>query len=340
MRKSVFILVILVLISVCAGYAEDHGRPAGGREKGISPHEVVFAVFAEDAEQASHLVVLVESIRKFTGRFRESPIWIYVPYGLELDQDTERKFVAYKVDVRRSRAPEPALEYFFSRKVFAAAAAEKQAVDRTEILIWVDEDTVFLKEPQELIPDPGISLGYRPVMHPNIGSLYDEPVDAFWRRVYANLEVSDTSVFPMVTAADGITIRPYFNAGLLVVRPERGILRKWAEGFPKLYEDEILAAMCREDRRKRIFIHQAALTGAILNLLRRKEMKELPPSYNYPLFFDEMFGAPRKFDDISDAVSLRYDVFFRNAPPDWSRRLKGPVEIIDWLKVHFPQRSR
>jgi len=340
MMKAFFRWGIMVLVLAGLGFAENSARCGQGHIGEASRQKVVFAVFAEDAEQASHLVVLGESIRRFTGRFSEAPIWIYVPYSLDLDQGIERKFNELKVDIRRSRAPESALEYFFSRKVFAAAEAETLAADRAEILIWVDEDTVFLKEPREIVLGPGISLGYRPVMHPNIGSLYAEPLDDFWRRVYTNLDVSETSVFPMITAADDKTIRPYFNAGLLVVRPERGILRKWAESFPKLYEDKILAAMCREDGRKRIFIHQAALTGAILNLLEREEMKELSSSYNYPLFFDEMFGAPHKFDDVADAVSLRYDVFFRNAPPDWGRKLKGPVEIIDWLKAHFPDRSR
>jgi hypothetical protein len=176
-------------------------------------------------------------------------------------------------------------------------------------------------------------------MHQNIGSLYSEPPDEFWSRVYKNLSIPESALFPMVTPADQKTLRPYFNAGLMIVRPERGVLRRWPQNFKKLYEDPVFAEMCKKDVYKRIFLHQAALVGAILNTLKKEEMFEFSPEYNYPLFFHEKFEATRKFGDITDAITTRYDIYFRDPSPGWSERLKGPEEIIAWLKKKFPEKT-
>jgi len=304
-------------------------------------HKIIFAGFAEGAEQLSHMQVFVESVRKFAGRFRDAPVWIYVPEGsTEKHKKILEKISELRADIHESSAPDAALEYYFSRKVFAAAEAEANAANTTEIFAWMDEDTIILKEPEEFILPKEKSLGYRPVMHQNIGSLYSEPPDVFWSRAYKNLSIPESALFPMVTPADQKTLRPYFNAGLLVVRPERGVLRKWPENFKKLYEDPFLAEMCQKDVSKRIFLHQTALVGAILNTLKKEEMLEFSPNYNYPLFFHEKFEATRKFGDISEAITTRYDIYFRDPSPGWSERLKGPEEIITWLKEKFPEKKR
>jgi hypothetical protein len=135
----------------------------------------------------------------------------------------------------------------------------------------------------------------------------------------------------MVTPADEQTIRAYFNAGLLVVRPENRILRRWGECFATLYGDSVLAEMCDKDIEKRIFIHQTALVGAVLNHLEKDNMLELPQSYNYPLFFHQQYESTGKFDSLEDVITLRYDVYFRNPDPDWNSKLTGPAHLIKWL---------
>jgi lipopolysaccharide biosynthesis glycosyltransferase len=143
----------------------------------------------------------------------------------------------------------------------------------------------------------------------------------------------------MVTPADRQKVRAYFNAGLLVVRPEKGVLRKWGQDFTRLIEDTVLVNMCRENVDKRIFLHQTALVGAVLNTLARDELVELPASYNYPLFFEQMFEASSEFGTIDGITTLRYDVYFRNPDPRWSEKLKGPAEKIAWLKARLGKKA-
>jgi hypothetical protein len=194
-------------------------------------------------------------------------------------------------------------------------------------------------EPRELALERGKSLGYRPVLRQNIGSLYSEKPDALWRRVYEKLSVPESAIFPMKTAADGKTLRPYFNAGLLAVRPERGLLTKWAEAFSVLYRDPVLADICRKDERARLCLNQAALSGAIMKHLGRDEMALLPDGYNYPMFFKEPSGADKAFDTIDGVVTLRYDVEARSSAADWSAKLKGPAATVSWLEKRLGRGS-
>jgi endonuclease/exonuclease/phosphatase family metal-dependent hydrolase len=298
--------------------------------------EIIFATFAEQQSDLARIQIMIESIRAFAGRFSNAPVWVYLTEGL-LASGSEHleEIESLGGEFRLGRAPEEATWFYLSRKVFASAQAEAEAAEKTDILAWLDVDTVFLQEPGEFLLPKGKSLGYRPVMHRNISPLYSEPLDDFWKRAYENMSVPESRAFRMVTVADGDEIRPYINAGCLIVRPERGLLRKWAETFPLLSKDPVLKEMCLRDERKRIFIHQVALSGAVMKHLGRDEMLELSDRINYPIFFGEMFGSQRSFHDIREAVTIRYENFFDNAPSDWDIQLSGPPHTIAWLKARF-----
>jgi hypothetical protein len=306
-----------------------------GFESG-SKYNIIFGVFAEDETELRHAAVLAESIRTFGGKYKDSPVWVYIPKELlEMDKALDEKFQALDVQVKTSRAPKASLSFYFARKVFAASQAEREAEEKTNILVWLDNDTVILQEPGVFELSEGIVFGYRPVTHKNVGSLYSEPPDEFWSLVYKNLNVSDRMIFPMETFTDRLMIRPYFNAGVLIVRPEAAILRKWAEVFPVLYSDSAIVEMCRQDNYKRIFLHQVALAGAVPLLISKDQMLRLPDNVNYPIFFQAMYGADKEYDDLSNVITLRYDVYFRNPVRDWADKLRGPEEVINWLREHL-----
>jgi len=223
---------------------------------------------------------------------KDAPIWVFAPREIiESDNEIQAKFDALNVEVVASGAPSDALAYPFGGKVYAASAAEQRTGSSAAILAWLDEDTIVLREPAEFDLDPGETFGYRPVMHQRIGSPYDEPVDAFWTRVYEVSAVPEAAIFPVTTPADGKKIRAYFNAGVLVVRPERGLLRRWESVFSTLYHDSTIVRMCGEDVYKRVFLHQAALAAAVLSTIGKDESRQFSERVNYPLFFHEQFES-------------------------------------------------
>lgn len=308
--------------------------------KGTSHEPIVFTTFIETEEEILPARVMVESLRTFGGRFKDAPVLVYVSEKfMAAESGSLARFASLGAEVRTSEAPEDASWFYLARKVFAAAQAESAAKGNASVVARLDPDTIFIREPEEFILPEDKALGYRPVFHRNICPLYGEPLDGYWGRAYEVMGIRESAVFSMVTPADEDTIRPYFQAGCVVVRPEKGIMKKWAEMLVRLAGDPAIREICALEPRKRLFTFQVALTGAILNVVDRDEMLEFSDRINYPIFFREMFGAKKDFHDISDAVTVRYEHFFQNPPPDWEMILKGPADRIAWIKERFSRRD-
>jgi len=328
------ILSIIVLLFVSSAIAEVEREM--NMNKQINKAPIMFATFAESEEQVEHVFILAESIRQFGGAVKDAPIYPYIGDYSDVDiEKAEERLRDLNVTVQSSSAPKEALWFYYAGKVYASAVAEKEAEKQASVLVWMDDDTIFLDEPSELLLPTDISFGYRPVMHNRSGTLYGTEPGPFWSRIYELLNVDYNKLFPMTTPADNQKIYAYFNAGLLVVRPEAGVLRAWVKDFEKLYKDSVLAGMCQENVEHRIFLHQTALVGAAMNKLKQNEMTELSDKYNYPLFFEQMFGAVHEFGSIEGITTLRYDIYFRNPDPDWAEKLKGSSEKVEWLKKYL-----
>lgn len=302
----------------------------------MAADKLLFATYTESPEGLREVYLLVQSLRTFGGQYDRSPVWLYIPEDIDIE-DTEwpGKLRSLGVELRASRTPEAARWFFYAGKVYAAAKAEAAAEGRVPVLVWLDADTIVLSEPTELDLSADVSLAYCPVMHNRSGTIYDAPPNEFWSRIYEKLSLTDDMLFPMVTPADKQTIRAYFHVGLLAVRPERNILRGWAGDFEVLYTDPVLAEMCKSEVDKRIFLHQTALTGTVLTNLRRDELMELSGRYNYPIFFEKQYGAIEPFNSLEDVVTIRRVVSDKYLPADWYDELAGPIDRIAWLREHL-----
>ena len=226
----------------------------------------------------------MESVRAFAGSLSQAPVWCFSLDNEESLSETtidrlrasNATLIGFETDVEVPRFP-------FMRKAFVSAQAEARAQVKADLLVWLDNDTIVLREPKELLLQYDKDLGYRPVHIANIGSHYDSALDPFWTHIFRHCKVSESRIFPMTTHVEGTRIRPYFNAGLLVVRPEKHLLRNWRRNFLDTYDAPEFEEFYKKDERYAIFMHQAVLAGTILSLLRTDETVELPPTYNYPL---------------------------------------------------------
>jgi hypothetical protein len=299
---------------------------------------IVFGTYAADGDALYWILVMVESLRTFGGELRNAPVWVYLPDTQpEIEKSIETRPVPAGVTLKRSSTPADARQFWFSGKVFAAALAESDAVGRYQLLVWLDPDVIFVKEPRDFLLPDSISLGYRPVMHKLIGSRYSEPPDQFWTRVYDKLGVASSSIFPVQTPIDQETIRAYFNAGLLVLRPEMGVLRKWPECFAILYTDTVFVDWCKQDQKKAVFLHQVALAGDILLTLRKTDMVELPATYNYPLFLKDKYPASQRPASLDDVVLFRHEFIF--SQPAVLEQVKDSSRICQWVRERIPNRK-
>lgn len=297
---------------------------------------IVIAVYCDDEHALTNTCLLAESLRAFGGRLSACPIRAYAPSEAKFGNPSVlEKATTLGIDRRTVETPESVRWLYYAAKPFAAAKAEADLDGSAETLIFMDDDTVILDEPRELELTGHVSLAYVPVMHNRAGSSLGTPPDELWARVYELFGIRDEQLLPMVTPVDRQKIRAYFHCGLLAVRPELGIMRAWADSFVKLAEDARVEELCRDDRTRKVFLHQHALTGPILHTLDRSQMLELPERYNYPVFFEKIYDSPRPYNSLESVVTMRRVVPLSKVGADWPEQLHGPSDRITWLKDHW-----
>jgi hypothetical protein len=292
-------------------------------------NSLVFACMATTDASQPEALLLAKSIRTFAGNYSQSPIWVLVPSSVILSTDTRNQFTALDVQIHSYHIDSQTIQFPFAGKVYASAAAEALAKGHTELLVWMDRGSIVLREPKQLLLQREKQLGCRPVDHLLIGSPYDNPLDDFWSEVYRSCGVSQANVFPMQTSADRIKIRPYINAGLLVVRPEINLVRLWRDTFHNLFRDQRFSDFYQQDFIYQIFTHQALLTGCILSILKRADIDILSHLVNYPLHMHEQYPPELRPKSINELVSLRYEEFFSD--PAWQDKIQVDGALGDWL---------
>ncbi len=298
---------------------------------------IVFAMALSPGESGTSALLLAESIRAYAGHLSESPIWLYVtPNTDALPCEIEDRLLALDVKLISYKIDREMARFFFVPEVTAAAEAEEKAEGEADTMAWLGANSLVLHEPNDLQLPGGRSVGYRPVHITNVGSRIDTPLDAFWGLIYERLGVPAERVFPMKTHVDGNTIRPYFNAGHLAVRPGRRLIRRWRNAFLSLYDKPEFEGFYT-DGRYRIFMHQAVLSAVILAGFTRDELYELPPTYNYPIHLYAEDATGRRPGSVEELVTVRHEGFWEE--PDWLERMPAREPLKRWLREKLPKPS-
>jgi hypothetical protein len=293
--------------------------------------KLVFAsIVFPDSSSVTNALLLAESIRAFAGSLSQAPVWFYVPQnGKQLSAVAKNKLSALDVTLIPFDVEEETLRFPFTGHSIAAARAEFMASDQANFIAWLNPNTIVLQEPIDFILQDSKTLGFKPVHHTLLGSRYDEPLDSFWTLVYRYCNVPEDRIVPMMTHVEGEKIRPYFNSGLVVTRPERSLLRAWRDAFLEAYQEPAFREFYRKDERYAIFIHQAVLSGIILSMLTTEEMQELPQTYNYPLHLHAADITGTRPSGLEGLVTVRHEGFYKD--PDWSKKMPAEEPIKQWI---------
>lgn len=299
---------------------------------------IIFITLAYPGRPLVRTLLLLASLREFGGRLSHSPVWVLYP-------DTLGEFSATKIaqlqklgaNLLPFSAAEGLLSFPLGGKVQAGAAAEEMAQGKAELLVWLDEDTLILNEPDEFLLHSHRALGFRPVHHKLLGTSWGDELGDFWKLVYQQTGADPERDFRMITHV-GEQIRPYFNAGSYVVRPERGLLRAWWEKFRSCYQSPAFEAYYEKDPRYAIFMHQAIWTGTVLGFLERNELQRLSSWINYPLHLHLQIPEDLRAVRIDDLLTVRYEDTL--VQPGWGEELPFSSVLADWISSeleHFSE---
>lgn len=191
---------------------------------------VTFVLCIENNAIGPQALLLCESIRRFAGRHRDAPIVAVAPRpGLGIGRHARARLEGMGVEYAEEPLNLCCPQYGSANRVFAAAWVEARA--RTEWIVVLDSDTVFLDEPE--LPDDG-DVAARPVdMKGSATEGPGDPFEAYWTRV-AELRSIPLDRLPFIrTTVGGERIRASYNGGLVVVRRRKGILAVWADLFAR-----------------------------------------------------------------------------------------------------------
>lgn len=258
--------------------------------------DVGFVACIEGGVLERQALLLFESIRRYAGRFKDCPVYAYSPragYGIsaEAGKRLGELGVEYNDAVLNTGCP----QYGSANRV--AAAAHVEATRRHEILVVLDSDTLFLREPEEFILPRGCDVLMRPVDLKGVSTTgpLDE-CDAYWRDLCRCCRVDYERVPWGESFVDRQRIKANYNGGLIVARGGLGVMRRWADFFFRSVAEGLRprpgAAVFRAgagpvgpEAAELWGSNQAALSLAVWSTTRR--VRHLPPTYNYPLHLHE-----------------------------------------------------
>ena len=282
-----------------------------------------FITVVNSEAEAAQARFMIESLRAFGGQLCDSPVWIFRPDGSVAGDLSILK----NVEVIPLEIAAPCQHYELADKVFACARAEELLGSGAGSLAWINLDCLFVNPPVLFELGPSFEAALRPVHLRNVGSPAGEPLDDYWKKVYACTGVNEAG-YSVESFVDCQTLRPYYNTHCFSVQAAKGILQVWRECFAALISDPDFQAGPCHDELHRVFLHQVVLSALITKSMERSRIRMLPPEYSYPLHLQQQISPDHRLNLLNSTVCTVYE----NANLLTGIEVAGPLG--SWLKAH------
>jgi hypothetical protein len=274
-----------------------------------------FVACIEDGALEAQALLLFDSIRRYAGRFRNCSLYALSPrVGHPISRSARRRLDDLGVKYIEKILNKDCTEYGSANRVAAAAYIEETYPH--EILVILDSDTLFLNEPSEFLFESDIDVAVRPVDVKGLSTAgSDDAFDAYWRALCHSSGVDYKQIPWRESFVDHERIKANYNGGLVVVRGGLGIMRRWAEFFfasvgrglrpnPDGLTFRAGAGWVDSAAGRLWGSNQAALSVAIWSSTQR--VRELPPTYNYPLHLHEQIDSALAKQAFPRLVHVHY----------------------------------
>ncbi|ADJ29198.1 hypothetical protein [Nitrosococcus watsonii] len=290
-------------------------------------HAFLFCLEAGYLEPQS--LLLAHSIRRWGGRYAYCPLHAFKPrQGPPLAPTTLDALRTLGVALHEEPLNQEHRFYPFANKIYACARAEEMLQE--EFLVFCDSDTVFLGEPAAFDLNPALDATLQPVVLVGQGSTGpDHPHDGFWRRMY---QLAGAKHAPYVNTMErGISIRGYWNAGLIAARREQKIFRQWFEIFQLLIKAGHIPPSGNINN-----LDQLSLAATLARFPER--IGTLDYHYNYSLPRRSFFHGAMGTADLDELIHIHYHRWFNR--PGFLESLEPSLGRdtlqYQWLKPFLP----
>ena len=289
---------------------------------------IIFGFFASRGYE-TQAVLLVRSLRAFGGHMADLPVWVCFPESHPLAPSGQALLESLGAVCWPFSIDENLFKFPFAGKAAAAGEAEALAEDEGKILAWHDRTGMVRQAPTAFQLAEGTVFSFRPTDIANIGAPLGEPLPPFWTEICSHFGLSADDLPAITTAIDRKDLHLYINAGLLVVRPERGILRRWAEALEETFGLPKFRTFYQAEQAYAIFMHQAILTAVVALQTRPSERDILPDTYLFSV--DNFFDYPPECRPASldEIVTGRFHDFF--SLENWESMITASPELVAWF---------
>jgi hypothetical protein len=301
---------------------------AGGAMGPETRRDLAIMTYALNGEQVRSVKALIRSVRDLAGPYRDSRIFVVLggpdktagealkgPNILLLDLDMDAAF----------------RDYPLAGKAFAAAQVEKAQDRDAGTLVWLDPGVLVLGSLTALDLEERFDAVLRPVTLSNtIGLPPGVESDDYWKPIYEANGLDYRKLPVLETIADQVRIQPYYNCEVYSVNPKEGICAAWADTLARLLKDENYQRSSCSIFLRRLFLHQAVLSGVISARLKPDRIRPLPLTSGYPFNQHPNLSASRRVSSLNDlAVVIFDDAWERN--PAWMDSIPIREPLRDWL---------
>ncbi len=304
----------------------------GGINTSMAQKNVV-AINIQNYSEIKSAELLIKSIKDFGGELAKSDILV----TSTLEKGTIQSSLAkYNVKIFPLTIDSTAAKYPFAYKAYSCAQIENAIKGEDCNLIWFDNGCLVLNEPKDLFLDPIKKVAFRPVFLQNsVAEKETDPIGSYWEGIYKLAGLDSSKVIPVETFIDSEMIRFYINCQVITVDPSLGIFNKWLEIQTKLINDSNYQLNACNTGLRKIFLHQAALSAAILSKVNTNEIQWLSNSCGFPVHLWDQIPDNKKID-INSASVLIYEEIF-TSKPDWMKYLKLNEPIVNWITNNYKE---
>jgi len=300
-----------------------------------------FVTVVESGDLESQAVFLVESIRRLP-ELRDSPIYVVQPrLGRPVSQKTLRHLSALDALFVSKDLNRTWRHHGLMNKVYASAPVESWVEGELDTLVLLDTDTVVIDALDALRLSSPYSVAATPEhsweIAERIGQPIDTPLSPFWQMIFDNCHVNMPIDWSVRTIVDECQILPYFNSGVVAVKPERGIFRTWRENVERLATDE-RARRLVPGSPEFFFVEQSMLAGTVLGTVPHEEIQVLDARFNYPFPSHKLLPAGTRVAQLDDASIVHYHDKFFNLY--WMDDVAVSAPLAGWLRSRLPLRPR
>ena len=242
------------------------------------PPDLAFICCIQPGFLEEQVIALAQSIRIFAGVFRDCPIYVVSALGEALEKRTQLILEGLGAILIVAPLNDKLQHFPYANKAYALDYIERNHAH--SVHVFLDSDTLFVDEPVGLWIKEVADFAARPV---DLRGICSSPLDSlfrdYWESCCRLFDVELSGMQVVLSTVDKQPVYANWNGGLLAIRGDQGVGRRWRLVMETLWERNLCA-------KPRNFWGSGQVGFAIAVESLGLKGKILDAGYNIPLHLD------------------------------------------------------